>query len=66
MTIRMEVQDLIGRMYEPTVTRIEMDEFFRILKDVYKMTPFEILALFGSPPTLEYRMDNKHLLLEDK
>jgi len=65
VAIRKEVQELIDMMRSPATARGRKNEIFKTLKSVYKMTPYEILALLKDPSVLEHRMDNKHLLLED-
>lgn len=65
MTIKNPVLKLIEQLNNTETNKVKMTKILDILQKKYKMTPFEILALFKNPPTLEYRMDNKHLLLED-
>jgi len=64
MTIKKEVFELIKKLRSLKVASLEWGELVDILQTKYKMTPFNILALFDNPPILEWTMENKHLLLE--
>lgn len=61
--IKDTVRDLVSEVKE-TKNGKRKEKIFDILKKKYKMTAFEILALFYSPPILEWRSDNEHLLFD--
>jgi len=60
--IKDDVRDLINEIRKSKGE--ELERIGDILKSKYKMTAFEILALFYNPPTLEWRPDNEHLLYD--
>jgi len=64
MVIKKEVFKLIKRLRSLKVASSEWGEIVDVLQTKYKMTPFNISGLFDHPPTLEWTMENKHLLLE--
>ena len=43
----------------------EFERIERILEQKYKFTPFNLLALFGNPPTIEYNDENFSLVTEE-
>lgn len=64
MIIKKEVLDLIEKLRQAQTGAPEWQEIIDILKREYKMTSWAILGLYSTPPTLEYTMENMHLLLE--
>lgn len=64
MVIKKEVFELIKKLKSLKVASLEWGKIVDVLQTKYKMTPFNILALFGNPSILEWTMKNKHLLLE--
>lgn len=64
MVIKKEVFELIKKLKSLKVASLEWGKIVDVLQTKYKMTPFNISALFGNPPMLEWTMKNKHLLLE--
>lgn len=61
--VKESVRNLILEVRK-TENKKREEEIFDILKSKYKMTAFEILALFYNPPVLEWRIDNEHLLFD--
>jgi len=66
MTIKKEVLELIDRLKQLKIGSGRWNAIINTLKTEYKMTSWTILGLYSTPPTLEYTMENRHLLLEKK
>ena len=64
MTIKKEVLELIEQLKQLKTGSKGWQTIIDTLKKDYKMTPWNILGLYSSPPVLEYTEENRNLLLE--
>ena len=64
MAIKKEVLELIKKLKSLKVASSEWGKIIDVLQTKYKMAPLNIICLFEDPPSLEWTMENKHLLLE--
>jgi len=63
--VRKEVRKLCVKMRNAEIDSKEWREASDELMRKWKFTPFNLLALYGSPPTIEYTSENMNLVLED-
>lgn len=67
MKIKKEVRDLCLALIDAHKNK-DTNKFIEIkgkLQEQYKFTPFSLLALFYSPPIIEYNENNYHLIMEE-
>jgi hypothetical protein len=64
MKVKPEVKELIKEYRESIGNKKRFDEITEIFKKKYKMNVFEQLALFYTPPVVEWDFDNRDLLFE--
>ena len=66
MKIKEEVKKICLEFIKEKVGTAHWEKLKYELKYKWKFTAFNILALFGSPPTIEYNDDNFSLVLEEE
>lgn len=66
MKIKKEVRELCVKMRNAEVGSKEWNEVKDELIRKWKFTPFNLLALYGSAPTIEYNDENLFLVLEEE
>jgi len=64
MRIKQEVKDLCLKMRNSKTDSPEWKEASEILQRKYRFTPFNLLALYGTHPTIEYNDENFSLVME--
>jgi len=64
--IKQEVKELCLRLRQTDTKTKEFKELQSILETKYKFTPFNLLALFYNPPTIEYNEENVFLVTEEE
>ena len=64
MKVREEVRKLCLKMRNAEIDSKEWNEAKDELIRKWKFTPFNLLALYGSHPTIEYNPENIGLVLE--
>jgi hypothetical protein len=64
MAIKKEVRELCLKFRNSKIGSKEWKELERILEQKYKFTPWNLLALYGNPPVIEYNDDNFSLVTE--
>lgn len=65
MKVKKEVRQLCVEFRREKVGSEKWKSLSEILQRKWKFTPWNLLALFGKHPTIEYNSDNIHLVLED-
>lgn len=66
MKVRKEVKELCLEFRKCDTKSKRFEELERILKNKYKFTAFNLLALWQDPPTIEYTMENIDLIRDIK
>jgi len=66
MKVRKEVRELCLKMRNSEIDSEEWKEASDELQRKWKFTPFNLLALYGSHPTIEYNNENMVLVLEEE
>jgi len=66
LRIKKEVKELCLQMLNNKVNSKEWVEASETLQRKYKFTPWNLLALYGSTPTIEYNDENFSLVLEEE
>ena len=66
MRIKQEVREICIKMVNAKVGSPEWTEASNLLQRKYRFTPFNLLALYGTPPTIEYNDDNFSLVTEEE
>lgn len=64
MRVKKEVRDICLAFRKTKIGSKEFEELKKVLLTKYKFTPFNLLALFQSPSTIEYNSENIHLVTE--
>ena len=64
--IKKEVKELCLEFIKEKVDTARWKELEYELEHRWRFTAFNILALFGNPPTIEYNDDNFSLVLEEE
>lgn len=64
MRVRKEVRELCVKMRNAEIDSKEWKEASDELQRKWKFTPFNLLALYGLRPTIEYNPENSSLVLE--
>lgn len=64
MKVKKEVRELCQKFRKAEIGSKEFNETKEILLKKYKFTPFNLLALFQIPPTIEFTKENMSLVLE--
>jgi hypothetical protein len=64
MPIKKEVKELCLKMLNSKINSKEWNEAKDELIKKWKFTPFNLLALYSSTPTIEFNDENMHLVLE--
>jgi len=64
MPVKKEVKELCLKMLNSKVGSKEWEEAKDELINKWKFTPFNLLALYGTKPTIELNDENMHLVLE--
>ena len=64
MKVRKEVVEIINELRSVNKDSSRWDELVSILEERYRMDSYSILALFYTPPIVEYDGTNKNLLFE--
>jgi len=64
MPVKKEVKELCLKMLNSKVGSKEWEEAKDELIKKWKFTPFNLLALYGTKPTIELNDENIHLVLE--
>lgn len=65
MKVKEEVKQLCLKMVNAEINSREWNEARDELILKWKFTPFNLLALYGSQPTIEYNDENMSLVLEE-
>lgn len=65
MKVKKEVRELCFAMLNAKVGSREWENIKDKLIKEWKFTPFNLLALYGSKPTIEYNDKNMFLVLEE-
>ena len=65
LKVRKEVRKLCVKMRNAEIDSKEWNEAKDELIRKWKFTPFNLLALYGSKPTIEYNDENFSLVLEE-
>jgi hypothetical protein len=63
--VKKEVKELCVKFCNSEIGSQEWEELKRILEQKYKFTPWNLLALYGNPPTIEYNDNNFGLVTEE-
>ena len=63
--IKQEVKELCLRFRNADTESEEFKKLQNLLENKYKFTPFNLLALFYNPPTIEYNDENFSLVTEE-
>ena len=66
LKVKKEVKKTCLEFIKEKVGTTRWEELENELKHKWKFTAFNILALFGNPPTIEYNDDNFSLVLEEE
>jgi len=64
MKVKKEVRELCVKFCNAEIDSKEWNEAKDELIHKWKFTPFNLLALFDSNPTIEYNTENMNLILE--
>jgi len=64
MAIKKEVRELCLKMIKSKIGSKEWEEAKEELINKWKFTPFSLLALYSSPPTIELTDENVALVME--
>jgi len=64
MPVKKEVKELCLKMLNSKVGSKEWEEAKDELINKWKFTSFNLLALYGTKPTIELNDENMHLVLE--
>jgi len=65
MKVKQEVRELCVRFRNEQSGSTEWKRLKDILEKKYKFTPFNLLALFGLNPIIEYNDENFSLVMEE-
>ncbi|MBA7564151.1 hypothetical protein ES708_05813 [subsurface metagenome] len=66
LKVKKEVKELCLEFIKEKTGTTRWKELLRELEYKWKFTAFNLLALFGNPPTIEYNDDNFSLVLEEE
>ena len=66
MRVRKEVRELCVKMRNAEIDSKKWKEASDELQRKWKFTPFNLLALYGSEPTIEYNDENFSLVMDEE